>query len=29
MKAMFQHLDENLPRREEAVNAAKGGPTPY
>ena len=27
--AMFQHLVESLPRRVEAVIAAKGGPTPY
>ena len=27
--AMFQHLVESLPRRVEAVLAAKGGPTPY
>jgi hypothetical protein len=27
--AMFQHLVESLPRRSEAVIAAKGGPTPY
>ena len=27
--AMFQHLVESLPRRAEAVIAAKGGPTPY
>ena len=27
--AMFQHLEENLPRSVEAVKAAKGGPTPY
>jgi hypothetical protein len=27
--AMFQHLLENLPKRVEAVIAAKGGPTPY
>jgi hypothetical protein len=27
--AMFQHLVESLPRRMEAVIAAKGGPTPY
>ena len=27
--AMFQHLVESLPRREEAVLVAKGGPTPY
>jgi hypothetical protein len=27
--AMFQHLVENLPRRVEAVIAAKGEPTPY
>ena len=27
--AMFQHLVENLPRRVEAVIAAKGGPTLY
>ena len=27
--AMFQHLVENLPRRVEAVIAARGGPTPY
>ena len=26
--AMFQHLVESLPRRVEAVIAAKGGPTP-
>jgi hypothetical protein len=26
--AMFQHLVESLPRRGEAVKAAKGGPTP-
>jgi hypothetical protein len=26
--AMFQHLVESLPRRMEAVIAAKGGPTP-
>jgi hypothetical protein len=26
---MFQHLVEILPRRVEAVTAAKGGPTPY
>jgi hypothetical protein len=27
--AMFQHLVESLPRRVEAVIAAKRGPTPY
>ena len=27
--AMFQHLVESLPRRVEAVIAAKGGPNPY
>ena len=27
--AMFRHLVESLPRRVEAVIAAKGGPTPY
>ena len=27
--AMFQHLMESLPRRVEAVIAAKGGATPY
>ena len=27
--AMFQHLVESLPRRVEAVIAAKGGPTPH
>jgi hypothetical protein len=27
--AMFQHLVERLPRRVEAVIAAKVGPTPY
>jgi hypothetical protein len=27
--AVFQHLVESLPRRVEAVIAAKGGPTPY
>ena len=27
--AMFQHLVESLPRRVEAVIAAKGGATPY
>ena len=27
--AMFQHLVESLPRRVEAVIAAKGKPTPY
>ena len=27
--AMFQHLVESLPRRVEAVIAAKGGPTPF
>ena len=27
--ATFQHLVESLPRRVEAVIAAKGGPTPY
>jgi hypothetical protein len=27
--AMFQHLLENLPRRVEAVIAAKGGSIPY
>jgi hypothetical protein len=27
--AMFRQLVESLPRREEAVIAAKGGPTPY
>ena len=27
--AMFQHLVESLPRRVEAVIAAKGAPTPY
>ena len=27
--AMFQHLVESLPRRVEAVKAAKGGPSPY
>jgi hypothetical protein len=27
--AMFQHLVEILPRRVEAVIAAKGAPTPY
>ena len=27
--AMFQHLVESLPRRVEAVKAAKGGPTPH
>ena len=27
--AMFQHLAESLPRRVEAVIAAKRGPTPY
>uniref|UniRef100_A0A0E9PP63 Uncharacterized protein n=1 Tax=Anguilla anguilla TaxID=7936 RepID=A0A0E9PP63_ANGAN len=26
---MFQNLVESLPRRVEAVIAAKGGPTPY
>jgi hypothetical protein len=26
---MFQHLVESLPKRMEAVIAAKGGPTPY
>jgi hypothetical protein len=26
---MFQHLVESLPRRVEAITAAKGGPTPY
>jgi hypothetical protein len=26
---MFQHLVDCLPRRLEAVMAAKGGPTPY
>jgi hypothetical protein len=27
--AMFQHLVESLPRKVEAVIAAKGGLTPY
>ena len=27
--AMFQNVVESLPRRVEAVIAAKGGPTPY
>ena len=27
--SMFQHLVESLPRRVEAVIAAKGGPRPY
>ena len=27
--SVFQHLVESLPRRVEAVIAAKGGPTPY
>jgi hypothetical protein len=29
LAAMFQNLVESLPRRVEAVIAAKGGPTPY
>jgi hypothetical protein len=29
LAAKFQHLLESLPRRVEAVMAAKGGPTPY
>jgi hypothetical protein len=27
--AMFQHLVESIPRRVQAVRAAKVGPTPY
>jgi transposase len=29
LTAIVQHLVESLPRRVEAVVAAKGGPTPY
>jgi hypothetical protein len=29
MEAMFQSIVESLPRRVEAVIAAKEGPTPY